>query len=778
MFKHNIKSILRNLLKHKSSSIINIVGMAIGIGCCLLVTLWISGEYNYDNFHEHLKDIYKVFSEGENRRNPSMPAPLGPVLEEQYPEIEYASRFESFSTLLFVYRDKKFYENNIWAADNSFFRIFSFEFVAGNAASAFADMYSLVITEATAKRYFGNEDPLGKVLNKDGAVPFTVSAVVKNHPVNSSFNFDMLVPFEYRILFAKQTTGWDMGWGWFSPSIYVRLRDNCKPAEVERKISSFFSRQMENEKDGLRLMPFKEYHFYDAGTKQYTYIFSTIALLVLAMACINFVNLSTARFSDRAREVSVRKVSGAPARQLYFMFLGESIAVSLAAVTLGMVFAELTIPLIQSSTGFNIYLGITDIPYFLPVLTLAAVLIGVIAGAYPAFYLSSISPKAVVERSLKYGEKGLNLRRILVVIQFSCSVFLIMGTIIIFKQSAYIDNKDMGYAKEQIINIPLRGETVKSYPVLKSELNKNLYIAGVSGSAASFPFWQWTTGAVSWDEKNPDEEIQVGMNYVDYGFIETMGIEMVEGRSFSEEYPSDLTSGFLINQEMAKLIGPDSPVGKNLKYIEQPGQIVGVMKNFHWEPLHREVRPLIFALVPEQVMMMSVRVLPGNFSTVLDSLEIVWERIVSGYPFEFHSITQSIRQRYRSIDRLGNMSGGLAFIAVFIACLGLIGLTSFIVTKRKKEISIRKVLGASTWNIVGLLSKEYVLLLLVACLLTFPPAYLLLRSWLSDFAYHTNIMKFDFLLSGLLVLVTVLLSVAAQAVKAATSNPVNSLRSE
>ena len=778
MLNHSIKTIIRNLLKHKSSSLINIIGLAIGTGCCLLVAVWTLGEYNYDGFHRNLNDIYKVFTVGENRENPSSPAPLAPALEEQYPEIEYATRYESFATLLFTYRDKKFYENDIWTADNSFFRIFSLEYVAGNAAEPFTDMYSLVITEEAAEKYFGDENPVGKVLNQDGSVPFTVSAVVKNPPVNSSFHFDMLIPYDYRIKYAKQMTGWDMNWGWFSPSIYIKLRDNCNPVELEGKISSFFARQMENETDALKLMPFKEYHFYDAGTKQYIYIFSTIALLVLVMACINFINLSTARFSERAREVSVRKVAGASSGNLYLMFLGESITLTMAAVMLGMVFAELTAPFIKSSTGFNFYFGITDIPFFFPVLTLAAVIIGIIAGAYPAFYLSSISPKAVVEKDLKYGKKGLNLRRVLVVIQFSCSVFLILGTIVIFKQSAYINNLDMGYAKDQIINIPLRGETVKSYPVLKSELNRNLLFAGVSGSAGSFPFWRWTTGAISWDGKNPDEEISIGMNYVDYGFVETTGIEIVEGRSFSEEFPSDLTSGFLINREMAALLGPGSPVGKDLNYIDQSGQIVGVMKNFHWETLNRKVRPLVFALVPDQVTTMSVRVTNGNFTTALDSLEAVWERIVPGYPFEYSSVTQSVNRRYRSITRLGNMSGGLAFIALFIACLGLIGLTSYIVIKRRKEISIRKVLGASSWNIVRLLSREYVLLLLASCVVTFPPAYMLLRSWLSDFAYHTNIMEFDFLLSGMSVLAIILMSVAAQAVKAATSNPVNSLRSE
>ncbi|UCE24338.1 MAG: ABC transporter permease [Candidatus Zixiibacteriota bacterium] len=778
MFAHNFKSVLRSILKHKSSSLINIIGLAIGMACCLLVSLWIFGEFGYDSFHENVDSTYKVFTQGTSRNNPATPAPLAPALQEQFPEIEYATRFEGFSTSLFSNGDKRFYEYEICTADQSFFKIFSFDFVAGDATTALSDMYSLVITEEVARKYFGDEEALGKVLTKDGHLPFTVGAVIKKPPVNSTFQFDMLVPFDYRIVHAKETTGWDMGWGWFSPSIYVKLVDDCLPAEVEEKISKFFAQRMEDENDGLSLMPFAEYHFWATGSMQYVYIFSTIALLVLVMACINFINLSTARFSDRAKEIGVRKVAGASRRNMYGLLLGESITVALIAMASGMVLVELAVPMMESSTGFVFYLGFTDIPYFLPAMVVAAVLIGVIAGSYPAFYLSSILPAAVIKGELKYGKKGLFLRRALVVVQFSCSVLLIVGTAVIFKQSGYLIGKDMGYAKDHIINIPLNGESVKSYQTLKDELSRNPAIADVSGSAASFPYWRWTTCAIHWDGKNPDEEIEVGMNYVDYGLVETTGIEILEGRSFSEEFPSDLTSGYLVNEEMAKLMGAGSVVGANLTYMENAGQVVGVMKDFHWEPLNRQVRPLVFKLVPDQTKMMAVRVPPGDISAAVESMKGTWEKVVPDYPFVYWTVSESVDGRYRWVVLVGNLSAGLALIAIFVACLGLLGLASFIAEKRNKEISVRKVLGASVWSIVRLLSREHLLLALLASLLTFPIAYLLMRSWLSNFAYHTSIAPDDFLLAGAMALGIVLISVSSQALKAATSNPIDSLRSE
>ncbi len=778
MIRHYLKTIIRAVFRHKSSSAINITGLAVGTACCLLVSLWIIGEYNYDTFHANFQSTYRVFTDGHTAMNPATPAPLAAALAEQFPGIEAASRFEPFSTSLLSNNDKRFYEENIVAADPALFEIFSFPMLRGDPATALENTYSLVLTESVARKYFGDEDPVGKALTVNQSRLFTVTGVIADVPANSSLRFDILVPFEYRIQLAKEITGWDMDWRWYSPSTYIKLGDNADVSELEKKISEFFAGRTEDEEDGLSLMRFEDHYFYVSGTRSYVYVFASIALLIIVMACINFVNLATARSSQRAREIGVRKVSGATRKNLVMLLLGESISISLFSLMIAVALVELAIPHIKSLTGASFLVDALSVPYFLPGALVFAIIIGIVAGTYPAFYLSSLKPVSTFKGGLKAGKKGLTLRRLLVIVQIACSVLLIVGTTVIFEQFDYLKNKDVGYQKHSVINVPLMGECRDLYTTLKQEMRRNQVVADVGGSAGSFPYWRWTTGLVGWDGRNPDEEVQVCMNFVDFGLVEAMNIEIVEGRSFSEEFRSDIMSGYLVNEEMVRLMGVESAVGASLSYGDSVGQIVGVVKDFHFEPLEGRIRPLVLALVPGQSGNLVMRFHPGDIASQLASVEEVWQRIAPGFPFDYYFISDELERRFNPVQRLGTISGSLAVVAVFIAGLGLFGLASFMTEQRTKEIGIRKVLGATAASVAGLLSKEHLLLTVIANLIAWPVAYWVMNSWLQNFAYHAELTIRQFLLACLLALVIVLVSVSSQAYRAATSNPVDSLRSE
>lgn len=777
MLKHLIRVTVRNIVKHKSHAAINIAGLSIGIACCLLISLWIMEEYSYDRFHENGDRIYMVLAQGSSTKdNPATPAPLAPALEEQFPEIEYAARYEHFYTGLMSYEDKKFYESGIMAVNPSFFRMFSFTFLQGDANTAFDDLYSIVVSEEIAQKYFGDENPMGKVLTRDNRYHFTVTGVIENVPRNSSLQFDMLVPFEVQILEAKERTGWDMGWGWFSPQTFVTLHDIRSAGAVEKKISEFFEQRTDG--DRLSLMPFSQRYFFYSGTEKYIYTFSAIALLVLIMAGINFVNLATARLASRAKETGLRKVIGASRSSITLHFLGESVILSLMACIIVLPLVELLGNIISSFIGIDVSLHSVNMAIFLPALVVSAVLIGVAAGSYPAFFLSSFQPSRTLKGNLSAGSKSPTLRRILVVIQFSCSVLLIIGTTVIYKQVNYFRNKDVGYDKEHIINIVLQGESRQSYQALKTELLRDSRILSVSGSAAGFPYWRWTSDALTWDGRNPDEGFHAAINYVDYDLVETMGIEIVSGRSFSREYASDLTEGFLVNEEMAKSMAVEPAVGANLTYIDSPGKIVGVMRDFHFQPLSNKILPLVFALKPESINAMAIRIAPGDPSGVLDFIKDTWAGIVPGYPLNYDFLDEAIDKRYSGIERIGNLAGSFSLVAVLIACLGLFGLTSFFAEQRTREIGIRKVMGATAINILQLMSREFMILVGLANIIAWPVAYYLADSWLQNFAYHIDLDLGIFLLAAALSLGIALLSVSSQSLRSATANPVDSLRHE
>ncbi|MDH4033309.1 MAG: FtsX-like permease family protein, partial [candidate division Zixibacteria bacterium] len=506
--------------------------------------------------------------------------------------------------------------------------------------------------------------------------------------------------------------------------------------------------------------------------------FSLLAAVVLIMACINFVNLSIARSSRRAKETGIRKVSGAHRGNLIAQYLGESILMSAAASLLALGLLRFVLPYFNDMTSG--YLSI-DLLFDGPViagLIVFTLVTGIAAGTYPALYLSAFRPVAVLKGDLGLGSGASRLRKSLVVVQFAASIILIIATTTVYTQVNYLKTKNVGYDKEQIVNLLLRGDSRHHYNSLKNDLLQDSRIQSVTANAAGLPYWRWTTGAVHWPGKASDDDLHIAMNMVDYDFTKTFGIDLIEGRDFSRDFPSDSITSYLINEEMMKAMGLESAVDAELSIWDKPGRVIGVMKNFHFRPLNDQIQPLAFVLNPEKAGQVAIRIGPGDVSSTLGYIEQAWGRNVPGYPFDYSFLDQRFAAGFRSIERIGDLAGGFALLAVFIASLGLLGLASFTAEQRTKEIGIRKVLGASVTGVVRLLLREFVILVTIANLVAWPLAWLAMRSWLEEFAYRVDLGISTFVLAGGLALVIAIVTVGSQALRAARANPVDSLKYE
>jgi ABC-type antimicrobial peptide transport system permease subunit len=765
------------MIRQKGHSFINIIGLAIGLASCLLITLWILDELSYDKFHKDSQQIYHILAHGTVKNNPVTPSPLAPALEDEVPEVVHATRYEGMLEVLLSHKEKEFYEDDLRAVDPCFFKIFTFPFLKGNPDTALKDVNSIVITESIAEKYFGSENPIGKVLTMNNQRELTVTGVIKNVPHNSTLRFDILVPHEIRRINMKQQ-GWEMNWGTFSSQTFIKLRPDCSPGDMNQKIANFIQKHEEKEHAVLSILPFTQRNLFFTGKERNIYIFSVIAFFILLIACINFMNLSTARSANRAREIGIRKVTGAYRRSIILQFLSESLLLSLIALIVAFILVAQLIPVFNAIIGVKISPGILHSPAVLLVLIGLVLFTGIAAGSYPALFLSAFQPIRVLKGNLESGAKRGILRKSLVVIQFSLSIFLIIGTVFVYKQLNYIKNRDIGYDRQHIVNVSLKGESQKFYQVLKNKLLGDKRIVSVTGTMDDLPYFGWSSGTGDWEGKDPNKEVLTYNNVVDYDFPETLKIEMVEGRSFSRKFTSDAGVSYLINEEMAKLMGVKSAVGARLTYWRKPGKIIGVMKNFNFLPLDTKINPFVLILDPEKIQNMVIRIQPENISSSLGFIKDTWEKTVTNYPFEYTFLDERFDRSYRGIERVGNLLNSFAVLAVFIACLGLFGLASFMAEQRTREIGIRKVLGAPVSGIVFMLSKEFTRCVLVANIFAWPVAYWALSKWLENFAYRTNIGFLTFILSGLIALIIALLTVSYKSIKAAKTDPVHALKYE
>ena len=787
MFKNYFKVALRNIRRHPGYSIINIAGLAIGLACCLFILIWVLDELNYDKFHENAPYLYRVeenqYYSGRVYHVTVTPYPLAPAIKADFPEIIEATQYVGVGGQLIRYGEKAFFETGIRAVAPAFFRMFTFPFVKGDSNTALDDPFSLVISEEMAEKYFGEEDPIGKVFSVNNTYDMKVSGVMKNVPNNSYLQFDMVIP--YALLEKVGAVSDSMG----SNSIltFVQLQKGASLQQINDKIRGFIKKHVPDSVTDLELALYSKIHLHqyfgygrDMGQIKYVYIFSVIALFVLMIACINFMNLSTARSANRAKEVGVRKVVGALKSHIIRQFYGESVIYAFIALVFAVIIVVLLMFPFNNLSGKELSLGILGNWMILAGFIGVTLFTGLVAGSYPALFLSSFQPVWVIKGNLKSGAGSSLFRRILVVVQFALSIFLIIGTVVVYNQLHYMKNRDIGYDKEHLVYIPMRGQTGRFYEALKNALVRDPRILNVTGSNHRPSNIGSNSGGANWDGKDPDQVVLIGISSVDYDYIETIGIELKEGRSFSKEYGTDQTEAFIVNEEVAKLMGKESVAGENFSFAGRDGNIIGVMKNFHYYSVRNKIEPLAIYLRPaaQGFSYTLIRIAPENISASLDFVKDTWQKVVPDFPFEYRFLVEDFEYYYRSEERMGGLLKYFSILAVFIACLGLFGLASFTAEQRTKEIGIRKVLGASASQITLLLCREFFVLVLLANIISWPVAYFVMRNWLQDFAYRTSLGMLTFVLTMVLALIIALLTVSFQAVKAAVANPVDALKYE
>ena len=805
MFKNYLKVAMRYLLRNKGYTAINILGLAIGIACCVLIMLFVRSEFSYDKFHSKSDRIYRSwvrehYEDQDDIIDIVTPLPLAGALQGSFGEIESTCRVFNLNSLVKI-GDQSFSED-IRMVDSSFFKIFDFKLIDGNRQNPFPTSNSILLTENTAKKYFGKDNPIGKSIElqlSNEKVMFSVAGIVKSAPVESSIKYNALIPFSNaKFLFSERAF---KAWFNVSSETYVLLRDKVNPDLLAKKFPSMVKQNLgEDYKEGgyiVSLQPITKIHLdtsLPAGIEpisnpKYSYILLTIGILILLVACINFITLSVGRSATRALEVGVRKVLGAERKQLVRQFWGEAVLLTIVSVIIGI---ALTVLLIRPFNQIiNRQLAVQFDFVFISYCLLIIVVIGLIAGIYPAIILSGFRPVEILKGKLKLGNNTGFFRKSLITGQFVTSIAMIICTVVIGGQLDYLRNKDLGYNKEQVVIVPTNKPRLKGLEIgqlYRDELMKQPQVVAASVSIMSFSETPWINIGYR-DDKNVYRNFQ--FNAVDPYFLKTMGIKMAAGRDFSADNPADYTSSMLVNESMLKLFGWQDAVGKKFPgRIEQ--QIIGVVKDFNYQSLHTKIQPLAMVVKPDSFFRriddinfnspsqprISVRLKAGNLAANLDILKQVWKKIAPDQEFEYRFLDESVAAQYRQEQRTATIVKIASVLSIFIACMGLFGLATLTVVRRTREIGIRKVLGASVGSVVRLLSKEFIVLVIIAAVIAFPLGWWAMNKWLEDFAYRIHIAWWVFPLAGIAALLIALLTVSAQAIKAALANPVKSLRTE
>lgn len=778
---------LRKIRREKISSLINITGLAVGMACFILIFLWVRDELSFDRFHHNASQIHRVaaehaFSSGK-LLGATTPAPLAPALQQEFSEIEAAVRLFPSPRLLVRHQNQLFYESAGLLVSPTFFDVFTVEFIQGNPKTALKDLFSIVITEDLAAKYFGDDDPLGKTFRVENILDLKVTGVIRKPRPNSHLQFQYLMPF----LLVRTAGGVIDRWGENAFFTYIRLTEGISPAQTEAKISGYIKKQLPDSVTILKLQPLTQIYLNSRaegdiarlGDIRYIYIFTTVAFFVLLIACINFMNLSTARSGNRAMEVGIRKVIGAKRRDLCRQFLGESIMTAFLALLLAFWLIILLLPIFSQLSGKDLsWAQMHESLLFLLLLGVALVT-GLISGIYPALVLSSFRPVKVLRGVFTLSGRGTAFRRILVVAQFALSVFLLISTYIVHHQVKYIQQKKLGYEKENLLYFRLGRDPQQYYDQIKTTLKTHPEVLGITTTNQLPTAVINSTGNVQWLGKNPEELILFHELMVEYDYFQTMGLELTAGRVFSPNYPSDADKAYIINEKAAAMISTGSTVGAPLTVGDKKGHIIGVIKDFHFRSLNHEIKPLVISYIaPSMFDILLVRISGQNIPETLKSIESMWKEVVAAWPFEFNFLDQEFDLLYQSEARMAKLFDYFTILSIFIACLGLFGLAVYFSQQRTKEIGIRKILGATVWEIYSLLSQEYLRWVLIANLIAWPAAFLFMRHWLTAFAYQTRFPWEAFVWGPVSLLLVAVITVSFQAIKAARSNPANSLRDE
>jgi putative ABC transport system permease protein len=780
-----LKIAFRNLIRHKGFSFLNISGLAIGMICTLLILFWVQHELSYDRYNENGRNIYRILQHIQYSEIVTWAinqGPLGPALKQEIPEIEEQARF-CFTQWRIKYNDQVFVDLGGYA-DSSLFKMFTLPFVKGDPDTALADPRSVVLTERLAQKIFGDQDPLGKTIQVADQYDFKVSGVLKNLPDNSHFRFEFLANMD----FAKEVGRTVDYWKNSHFTTYVQLPENVTLEEVNKKIYNFLDEKPTLEDwEKLSLQPLFKIHLasgigYDAfgtGNAKYVVIFSVAALFILLIACINFMNLSTARSLLRSKEVGLRKVVGAFRVQLIRQFLGEAVFQSLiamiSAVGLGILLLPAFNQLARKSFAADIFLRPDIILGCLAIVLVT----GILAGCYPAFILSGFRPVAVLKGTAQSIGKRSVFRRLLVVFQFSVAVILMVGSLMIYSQIHFMMNKDLGYDKENLVTLDLNENVQKNFEAFKNELIGNPNILNVTRVSGLPTYgYYFSNSRWNWEGKDPNKDILFRANFVDYDYLDTLGVQILQGRNFSQDYGAD-EMAIVINETSQKAMGFDDPIGKRVTLGEDNEfHIIGVVKDFHYVSLRTEIEPLILLLDPERSSSIVVRIQSENTPQTLEFMGGVWEKFAGDYAYDYRFLDERLDALYRSEERVGRIINIFTVLSIFVSCLGLFGLASFMALRRTKEIGIRKVLGATVSGVVVLLTKEFSRWVLAANLIAWPLAYLAMNRWLEEFPYRAAIKPWIFLFAGLITLMVAILTISYQSIRAALSNPADSLRYE
>ena len=813
MLKNYLKVTVRNLIHHKLYSIISIIGLGLGIACCLLIFLYVQDELSFDAFHTGANRIYRVLQleEGTTQGFSATPHLLAGELRSNFPEVEAAVRFDNTQNTV-KYQNISFSES-IALTDPEFFTVFSFPLIHGNPHSVLSDPSFVVLTSEMVEKYFPNENPIGKpisILLGDAFMDFTVSGVIDEAPSNSSIQYSLIISIEHsKQLYPERLLD---SWNIILSSTFLQLIPGTSVPEFETKLDDFCDRMFVQQELGsprkLGLQPLTDIHLnpdfggisVPAANPIYSYILSAIAMAVLLIACINFMSLAVGRSSGRAREVGLRKVLGAQRSQLMRQFWGESLILSIAALILGIVLVEVFLPTFNNLAEKELTFSLFSNQLLSPALIVLTCLTAFVAGIYPALLLSRLMPVDTFRGNTKFSGKN-RLIQALVVLQFAISIFLIACTFIIASQINYIHSQKLGYNEDFVITVPTQtdGEEAANLVTrLRHEMTNHPDVIDVAGHA--YPFgdsWLYigytqgegTTVLIGEDITSPGYPDQIEgpegfyyMNWVDEHFIPAMEMHIIKGRNFSEEFPSDKSGAVVINQTAAKMFGWDDPIGQRLPGGISEASVIGVVEDFHFYPLHRKIEPLVLHIARNNFIssysQIAIRINTDDMSSTLTMLENVWSDVSNGMPFEYRFLDDRIAEQYGTELRWRSIVQYSSVFTFLVACLGLFGLTSLAVAKRTREVGIRKVLGASIAGIVTMFSTDFAKLVLIANIIAWPIAYIVMNRWLSDFAYRTNPGITTFLLTGIIALVIAVLTVSVQAIKAAITNPVDSLRYE
>ena len=810
MLKSYIKIAWRNLLRNRLFSILNLTGLAVGLCSFLLISIYVFDELSYDRSIDSTGDIYRVNSDGrvggEEWHLPVTSDLMGPLLKKDYADVVEYTRIYTQGGSKLVRKDKEYIlEKRVANVDSTFFSVFHLPAVDGNAATALDEPNSVVLTASSAIKYFHTANAAGKmleVLEDNKPVLYKVNAVIADIPVNSHFHFDML--------FSMKNVNYR--WGQISNDnfyTYILLRNGTDYREFEKRFPQFILKYLlpdfqkslnirsmaDFEKAGNRqvysLTPVRKIHLYSdrplelspSGNIQYVYIFSAVAIFLLLIACINFMNLATAYSAGRAKEVGIRKVLGTERRQLVRQFLAESVLMVVIAMVIAIGIAILILPVFNAITGKDMQWNDFFSPSVLPLMIVLPLIVGLLAGIYPAFFLSNFRPIEVLKGKFRPGGRRAGLRSMLVVFQFASSIVLIIGTIIVYRQLHFIENTNVGFNKEQVLIVngadalgtnidAFKSEVVRLAGVRSATITSFLPVSDAGRSQQTFCKDPVSTSLNTFDLENW---------WIDYDFLQTMGISLIDGRNFSRDFPAD-ESSVLINETTAKMLGYKDPVGKKLYAHSGSGQpypytIIGVVKNFNYESLHKNIGPMGLFMY-KSTGFVALRFNTKNISGLIAGVKDAWKNIAPAMPFSYRFMDDSFNEMYRVEQRVGKIVLVFSVLAIVIACLGIFGLATFIAEQRRKEIAIRKVLGASVPGVVGLLSRDFVKLVLIAFVVAGPLAWWGMNIWLQDFAFRTTISWWIFVAAGSAALVIAVLTISFQAIRAATSSPVKNLRSE